>query len=46
MSSFSQKNVDKLKIELVEQKKNDLFILYSNSFLSKLRNTKFIEYYK
>ena len=46
MSSFSQKNVDKLKIELIEQKKNDLFILYSNSFLSKLRNTKFIEYYK
>jgi len=46
MSSFSQKNVDKLKTELIEQKKNDLFILYSNSFLSKLRNTKFIEYYK
>ena len=45
-SSFSQKNIDKLKIELVEQKKQDLFILYSNSFLSKLRNTKFIEYYK
>ena len=46
MSSFSQKNIDKLKNELIEQKKNDLFILYSNSFLSKLRNTKFIEYYK
>ena len=46
MSSFSEKNIDKLKIELIEQKKNDLFILYSNSFLSKLRNTKFIEYYK
>ena len=46
MSSFSQKNLDKLKIELIEQKKNDLFILYSNSFLSKLKNTKFIEYYK
>ena len=46
VSSFSQENVDKLKIELIEQKKNDLFILYSNSFISKLRNTKFIEYYK
>jgi len=46
VSSFSQKNVDKLKIELIEQKKNDLFILYSNSFLSKLKNTKFIEFYK
>ena len=46
VSSFSQENVDKLKIELIEQKKNDLYILYSNSFLSKLKNTKFIEYYK
>ena len=33
VSSFSQENVDKLKIELIEQKKNDLYILYSNSFL-------------
>ena len=31
--------------ELVDEKKNELFVLYSNSLLSKLKNTKFIEYY-
>ena len=35
-----------IKKELIEQKKNELFVLYSSSFLSKLRNTKYIEYYK
>ena len=42
----SKINIDNLKSELINQKKNELFSLYSNSLLSKLRNTKFIEYYK
>ena len=33
----------KLK-KLIEQKKNELFNLYSRSHLSKLRNSSFIEY--
>jgi len=46
MFSYNNTDIDKLKAELVEQKKNELFTLYSSSLLSKLRNTKFIEYYK
>jgi len=42
----SKIDIDNLKGELINQKKNELFTLYSNSLLSKLRNTKFIEYYK
>lgn len=34
----------KLKKKLIEQKKNELFNLYSRSHLSKLRNSSFIEY--
>ena len=43
--STSSKDIENLKKELIEQKKNELFRLYSNSFLSKLRNSKLIEYY-
>jgi len=43
--SASSKDNENLKKELIEQKKNELFRLYSNSFLSKLRNSKLIEYY-
>ena len=32
--------------EIIDQKKNELFNLYSSSYLNKLRNTKFIEYKK
>ena len=39
-------NIPELKEKLIGQKKNELFLLYSRSDLSKLRNTKFIEYYK
>ena len=35
---------NKLKVSLINQKKNYLFNLYSRSYLSKLRNTSFIEY--
>ena len=41
-SSDIDKN--KLKLNLINQKKNYLFNLYSRSYLSKLRNTSFIEY--
>ena len=45
VSNPSEINVEKMTTELVEKKKNELFNLYSNSLLSKLKNTKFIEYY-
>lgn len=35
-----------LKNNLINQKKNELFNLYSNSYLSKLKNTTYIEYKK
>lgn len=37
-------DLEKIKNELVNQKKNELFNLYSRSHLSKLRNTSLIEY--
>ena len=37
-------NLDEIKKKIINQKKNELFNLYSNSHLSKLRNTSFIEY--
>ena len=43
----SQVNIsekEELRKKLIDQKKNELFILYSNSHLSKLKNTSFIEY--
>ena len=43
--STSSNNNENLKKKLIEQKKNELFRLYSSSFLSKLRNSKLIEYY-
>ena len=46
ISNFSEINIDTYKKELIDKKKNELFNLYSNSDLSKLRNNKFIEYYK
>ena len=45
-SKSSDVNIVELKNNLINQKKNELFLLYSRSDLSKLRNTKFIEYYK
>ena len=37
-------NIQELKKRMSEQKKNELFNLYSRSHLSKLKNTSFIEY--
>ncbi len=46
ISETSEVDLKKLKIDLINQKKNELFLLYSRSDLSKLRNTKLIEYFK
>lgn len=46
ISNISEMNMETFKKELIERKKNELFELYSNSDLSKLRNNKFIEYLK
>lgn len=37
------KNTDEIKNNIIQSKKDDLFKLYSNSHLSKLKNTAFIE---
>lgn len=44
MSKTDKINIDKLKRKIVNQKKNELFDLYSRSYVSKLRNTSVIEY--
>ena len=46
ISNPSKIKVESFVKEITDQKKNELFALYSNSLLSQLRNTKFIEYYK
>lgn len=46
ITNYSNININSLKKKLIDQKKNELFNLYSDSYLSKLRNTQFIEYYK
>lgn len=42
----SNVDLDSLKKKVIEQKKNDMFKLYSSSYLSQLRNSKYIEYFK
>ena len=37
-------DIEKLKKDLINQKKNELFNLYSRSHLSKLKNSSLIEY--
>lgn len=43
---LKKKNINKeeLKIRIINRKKNDLFNLYSKSYLSKIKNTSFIEF--
>ena len=45
-SNYTNINFDKIKNDLLVQKQNELFDLYSNSHLSKLRNTNLIQYFK
>ena len=39
-------DIEELKKNLISQKKNELFNLYSRSHLSKIRNNSYIEYYR
>ncbi len=41
---LESKDLEKIKNQLINRKKNELFNLYSRSHLSKLRNTSLIEY--
>ena len=42
--SINSKNKEKIKNDLIAAKENDLFILYSSSYLSRLKNNTLIEY--
>lgn len=44
--SFTEENMRQLKKNILNKKKNELFDLYSNSYISKLKNSLFIEYYQ
>ena len=46
ISNYTNIDFDKLKNDLLIQKQNELFDLYSNSHISKLRNTNLIQYFK
>ena len=43
-TKLNEKNIENIKKEILERKKNQLFNLYSNSHLSKLKNLSSIEY--
>ena len=43
-SKVESVNIDQLEKRIIEQKKNEMFNLYSKSHLSKLKNTVLIEY--
>ena len=43
-SKIKDLDLEKLRNDLITQKTNELFNLYSRSHLSKLRNTSLIEY--
>lgn len=42
--SFNDINLKKMKSQIISQKKNELLNLYSNSYLSKLKNATLIKY--
>jgi peptidyl-prolyl cis-trans isomerase SurA len=41
---IDNKNIDELKKSLINQKTNELFKLYSNNYLSKIKNSSFIKF--
>jgi len=41
---IDSKNIDELKKSLINQKTNELFKLYSNNYLSKIKNSSFIKF--
>ena len=44
ISKINEINTEEFKKRLIDQKKNELFNLYSRSHLSKLKNNSLIEY--
>ena len=46
ISNYTNIDFDKLKNDLLIQKQNELFNLYSNSHISKLRSSNLIQYFK
>ena len=42
--NFSDINLEKMKEQIITKKKNELLNLFSNSYLSKIKNTTLIEY--
>lgn len=44
VSKISEVDIDKIRLNLINRKRNELFDLYSQSLLSKLKNTTLIEY--
>ena len=42
--SYTKENIKLLEENILNKKKNELFNLYSNSYISKLKNSSFIEY--
>ena len=42
--SFSDINLKKMKDQIIAQKKNELLNLFSNSYLSKIKNSTLIQY--
>ena len=42
--SMNENDIEKLKDKIIDQKKNELFNLYSRSHLSKLRNVSYIDF--
>ena len=41
---IDNKNIDELKKSLINKKTNELFKLYSNNYLSKIKNSSFIKF--
>ena len=41
---IDNKNIDELKKSLINRKTNELFKLYSNNYLSKIKNSSFIKF--
>ena len=42
--SFNDINLKKMKSQIISKKKNELLNLFSNSYLSKIKNTTLIKY--
>jgi len=43
--SYTEENMKQIKKNILSKKRDEFFDLYSNSYISKLKNSFFIEYY-